>query len=282
MLFTRSKQNYQNIKKNVSVVKQQPLLFNRSIKYKNTHHNIIKNQQVINYNTNKSKIPLHVYQTWFTKKLPKHMQNNIDYMKKINPEFTFHLYDDKDCRDFIEKYFDRVVVNAFDKLKPGAYKADLWRLCIMYIHGGIYLDIKLLCVNGFKLCYLTDGEHYVKDRDKPLSIYNALMVCLKNNSFIYECIQKICFNVMTDYYGKSSLSITGPILLGETIIQKKYQLPIDLIHKRNNNNDGFIIYNEKIIMRTEYPEYFKERTECYKKIHTKRYKQLWDEKNIYN
>jgi mannosyltransferase OCH1-like enzyme len=228
-------------------------------------------------------IPLNVYQTWFTKDLPKYMQKNLNYMKKINPEFVFHLYDDKDCRDFIEKYFDPVVVDAFDKLKPGAYKADLWRLCILYIYGGIYLDIKLVCINGFKLISLTGSEHYVKDRPKPFSIYNALMVCRKGNNFLHYSIQQICYNVVTEYYGKSSLDVTGPVLLGNIILKKKYNLIVDLIHIRNiDDKDGYILYNGNRIMKTEYAQYFKERIQCYDKINTKRYVDLWNEKNIYN
>ena len=33
------------------------------------------------------------------------------------------------CRDFIQKHFNMETLWAFDKLKPGAYKADLWRYC---------------------------------------------------------------------------------------------------------------------------------------------------------
>jgi mannosyltransferase OCH1-like enzyme len=278
MLFTRSKQFYPTIKNNHSTIKKPSFLFKKNVIVNNN----IKHEN-INTNIVKPIIPLNVYQTWFTKDLPKYMQKNINYMKKINPEFTFHLYDDKDCRDFIETYFDQVVVDTFDKLKPGAYKADLWRLCVLYIHGGIYLDIKLVCINGFKLISLTGSEHYVKDRPEPLSIYNALMVCTKGNRFLHYSIQQICYNVMINYYGNSSLDITGPVLLGNIIIKKKYHLIIDLIHIRSTDDkDGYILYNGHRIMKTEYAQYFKERTTCYDKINTKRYTDLWKEKDVYN
>ena len=55
------------------------------------------------------------------------------------------------CREFIKNNFDLDILNAYDILKPGAFKADLWRCCILYIYGGIYLDIKYGCFAGFKL-----------------------------------------------------------------------------------------------------------------------------------
>ena len=69
------------------------------------------------------------------------------------------------CRDFIAKHFSEEVVYTFDKLKPGAYKADLWRYCVMYITGGIYLDIKMCPVNGFRFDYLLKIINYLfKDK----------------------------------------------------------------------------------------------------------------------
>ena len=46
---------------------------------------------------------------------------------------------------------------------PGAYKADLWRYCILYIYGGIYIDIKLEPINGFRFRELLDKEYFVLD-----------------------------------------------------------------------------------------------------------------------
>jgi mannosyltransferase OCH1-like enzyme len=89
----------------------------------------------------KAVIPLKLFQTWHTLDLPPNMKQNVKRLQRENPEFEYFLYDDKMCRKFIKEHFHEEVVFAFDKLKPGAYKADLWRYCVLYIHGGIYLDI---------------------------------------------------------------------------------------------------------------------------------------------
>ena len=87
-------------------------------------------------------IPLNIYQTWHTKDLPPLMRNAVNKIIRMNPRFNYKLFDDNDCRNFIKDNFNEDVLNAFDTLIPGAYKADLWRYCILYKNGGVYLDIK--------------------------------------------------------------------------------------------------------------------------------------------
>ena len=223
-------------------------------------------------------VPLKIYQTWSTKELPFKMNKVVETLKKQNPRFEHYLFDDNDCRNFIKDNFRQEVLNAYDSLIPGAYKADLWRYCVLFINGGIYLDIKFQCVNGFKLIELTENNHFVLDRLPPLTIYNALMVSVKGNPFLLMAINKIVDNVKNKYYGSNALSPTGPQMLGNLILNKKLKVNSDLIYYKDG---GFIIYKNRFIISTEYPEYNNERTAYYKSINTKRYNHLWDERNIY-
>ena len=225
-----------------------------------------------------SLIPLNIFQTWITKDLPPKMRENVERLKQQNPRFTHHLFDNNDCREFIKDNFDSEVLNAYDTLIPGAYKADLWRLCVLYIHGGIYMDIKLNCINGFKLIELTEKNHYVKDRLQPLSIYNALMACQQNSPFLIKSIYRIVSNVQKRFYGTNALEPTGPLLLGKIIRRNKLFDKVDLFHYKDG---GFIIYKNRFVISTEYPEYNHERNQMYSMLNTKRYDQLWNERSIY-
>lgn len=103
----------------------------------------------INSNLN-IEIPNNIFQTWQDKKLPPLMYLAIQNIKKLNPRFKYYLFDDDECREFIKNNFYIDFLNAYDNLIPGAYKADLWRYCILYKKGGIYLDVKYTPINGFK------------------------------------------------------------------------------------------------------------------------------------
>ena len=200
-----------------------------------------------NYN---SIIPLNIYQTWHTKNLPINMFRSINQIKNNNPAFKYHLFDDNDCREFIKNNFPVAVLKAFDKLIPGAYKADLWRYCILYKKGGIYLDIKYTTVNNFKFINLSEKEHLVLDIDGN-NIYNALMVCLPNNKLLYKAINQIVYNTNNNYYGKSSLDPTGPGLLSKLITADEINYMIDMKHKVlfNDLKYRIILFNNYLIIK---------------------------------
>jgi mannosyltransferase OCH1-like enzyme len=219
-------------------------------------------------------VPLKVYMTWGTKILPPKMQQNLEKLKSDNPAFEFILYDDDDCKKFLVENFDERVIWAFNKLVPGAYKADLWRLCILYKNGGFYLDIKENCLNGFKLIELSESEHFVWDRP-PNHILNALMVCKSGNKFLEKCIEEIIKNIKNNYYGPGCLWPTGPGLLGKVAMENNFNINIDL---RLPQHGEFILYKGVAIMRG-YDGYVEERANFGK---TKHYGYLWDQKKIYN
>ena len=81
----------------------------------------------------KPSYPRKVFQTWGSKDLPPKMKENLEKLKQQNPEFEFFLFDDDERREFIATHFEKDVLEAYDTLLPGAYKADLWRYCIFMV-----------------------------------------------------------------------------------------------------------------------------------------------------
>jgi hypothetical protein len=68
----------------------------------------------------------------------------FDRWKNLNPEYNIDFSLDNDCIDFLKNNFNHYVANLFKVIKVGMYKADLWRLCKLYIHGGVYADVDLV------------------------------------------------------------------------------------------------------------------------------------------
>ena len=223
--------------------------------------------------------PPHLYTCWHTRELPPIMKQNYDYLVSVNPEISFHLYDENDCRQFIQDNFEEEILDTYNKLIPCSYKSDLWRFCILYIHGGIYMDIKFRCVNGFKIISLTEKEYFVRDRPDNC-VYTALIVTLPKNEIMLKCINKIVENVKNNYYGENPLYPTGPALLGSFFDKNQIKI-LDLNFKNtyieNIIDKYYIVYYDRIIL-TYYNEYREEQSKYQKNKH---YSQLWEEKNIY-
>ena len=62
----------------------------------------------------------------------------------LNLEYAIDFSMDVDCIKFLESEFNRNIAELFIYIPRGMYKADLWRLCKLYIHGGVYADIDLV------------------------------------------------------------------------------------------------------------------------------------------
>ena len=228
-----------------------------------------------NIMTNNINIPTNIFQTWHTKNLPPLMQKAVQQVKTFNPRFKHYLFDDNDCREFIRNNFSEEILNAYDRLIPGAYKADLWRYCVLYKLGGIYLDIKYKPINGFKFINLLEREHFVYDTNN-IDIYNALMICSPGNQILLNAINKVVENVKNNFYGSSFLEPTGPKMLTDCISDKSY---IDLNHKElNGNSDYKIIYYRGYPVLKSYNGHHRERERFSIKEH---YAILWKNKNIY-
>jgi len=220
-------------------------------------------------------IPLIIYQTWHTKELPAEMRESVNQIKKAAPEFSYMLFDDVDCLEFIQEYFPCNVVDAYNRLIPGAYKADLWRYCVLYVTGGIYIDIKYRPVPSFKLIQLTKSEHFVNDLQdayvKVDGVYNGVMICKPQNIALLKCINEIVYNVNVSFYGRSPLEPTGPILL------RKHNKFTDMQLKLNSLEQLQIFLNNNLILYS-YMSYRKEQRTFEIFPH---YSRLWLAKSIY-
>ncbi len=225
--------------------------------------------------TNKKNIPYKIFQTWETLDLPPNMKLNVQKLKESQPDFEHYLFDDNMCQNYINKnatQIDNDVYQAYMDLIPGAFRADLWRLCVLYLEGGVYMDIKMSFVDGFvdgfDLKTLCDKNHFVRDIKKSGSgIYNAFMISEPKNPQILMAIKQIILNVKKRFYGTGVLTITGPTFLKNIITDD-----VDMDHIPSH-----IKYGDKIVIKNEYSEYRSEQ----KKSRLPRYQKLYKLHRVY-
>lgn len=63
--------------------------------------------------------------------------------KKLNPDFIITLSDETMKRTFLQTGYPKIYTDIFDFLEDGPIKADFWRVCILFRHGGVYCDIDI-------------------------------------------------------------------------------------------------------------------------------------------
>ena len=168
-------------------------------------------------------IPKKIFQTWETNKVPSGMYDAAHTWIDKNPDWEYHFFDNKACRDFIKEHFPKKVLDAYDALIPGAYKADLWRYCVLYIHGGVYCDIKQeLLINLNKV--ISSDVEFLSIKDRNLTnfefsgyIYQAFICAKPKHPFLKNAIEMIINNCDNGFYGNDALCPTGPALLGKAL-----------------------------------------------------------------
>jgi hypothetical protein len=226
-----------------------------------------------------SGVPLVIYESWHSNSVPEKMKENIYKLIDKNPEFDYYLYSDEKCREFISNNYTIDVVNAFDMLRPGAYKSDLWRYCILYKNGGVYLDIKFFSLVPLINLIRTNPIIYVKDMSPPC-IYNAFMVSTPQNEIFKYCIDNILNSCKFKLYKNGSLNITGPCLLGKIMLENngaEYIAKIKFKHKVSGFRQKQILFNNKLILQS-YKEYNLDQQSSEK---TEHYSILWKKRQVY-
>ena len=152
--------------------------------------------------------------------LPEYLATCVAQVKKLYPEFEYHLYNQETLRQFIADHFDASVVSAFDTLKPYAYKADLGKYCLLYALGGWYFDISVKLVNTVSV---PDDINLLAFRDIQQNSKTswacgvAIMYAKPNNPVFQTAIDLVLANCQNHYYGINPLCTTGPVLFGQAL-----------------------------------------------------------------
>jgi mannosyltransferase OCH1-like enzyme len=91
-------------------------------------------------------IPQIIWQT-YKSSLPPHASiESIQSWLKKNPHYAWYYFDDAKCNQFIRDHFDDEFYIMYNSLPFGVMKADVWRVAIVYVYGGIYTDIDTICL----------------------------------------------------------------------------------------------------------------------------------------
>lgn len=175
------------------------------------------------------------------------------------PDYEQVIYDDSKIEAFIEENYSKRIYKAYMKINPdyGPAKADLFRMLIIYLNGGIYLDMKscpkkhlsqILDQTKLNVSRWTDlplggitNINFSYIVDSKFGEYQNWHICSpKGNPILKRVIQQIvsnieCGNRNNEYFCKGNLSIvvfTGPVTYSLVLNQyadEKYIKTLDKI-----------------------------------------------------
>ena len=126
------------------------------------------------------RIPRIIHQTYYetltTSRYP-HLQRLQNSWKASGWDYRF--YSDNDCHEYIQRNYPSRFVEAYDAILPGAFKADFFRLLVLFKDGGIYSDVDVQLETDLDRFITMDLSLFVP-RDVPLDNWPSSNYCLWN------------------------------------------------------------------------------------------------------
>lgn len=104
---------------------------------------------------------------------------------------------------------------CYDKIVPNAYKADLFRYAVVYVHGGCYADIGFIFIRSYRF-FIRSDDAFVSTPDAAppqIGINSAFFCASQRHPILALAIEKIVRRVQESDYGASPIDVTGPRLL---------------------------------------------------------------------
>ena len=218
------------------------LIYNYNFNIVIDNENNIKND----CNEIKNDIPKKIFIT--NKSLDDIPKNIFENIKNINKNYEIYFFDDEDCYNFLNNFFNKDYAILFKNIKQGPIKSDFWRLCVLYVFGGIYFDIDIKHIE--KIDNIIENNLYFSSvlSASDDHIFQAFIACTAKNNIIKECInyfinkniKRISINNNIQYWGENGLTGT-------------WDMYYILKNKINNIKEGYyFINNNKIKILKEY------------------------------
>lgn len=168
------------------------------------------------------KIPRNIFQTWETKNVSNGFNILMQTWKYNNPHYAHFLFDCNEREKFIKENFNDNIYQAYCRIIPGAFKADLWRYCILFIYGGVYVDIDTICLNSID-SFLDENIEFMTTIDLNNCLYygtynlsNGFIASVPGHQILIDCIKRIVYNVENNIVPFSNLDFSGPGILGKS------------------------------------------------------------------
>lgn len=179
-----------------------------------------------------------VFQTWKTKKLPKHLQKLYNKWDGLCKKYGYEhiLYTDEDLRNFVKDNFPQYL-QLYDSFTNPLERVDFARYVILYVHGGVYSDLDVmplkpidrwLSMNRIVLGTEPKEHRELLYKDKKVVLCNAFMISppkqeiwknlLEYIASNYKPYSRVVYNTgpmaMTNFYDAYPFQFKNVIILG--------------------------------------------------------------------
>lgn len=193
-------------------------------------------------------IEKNIFQSWWTKnKIHPIIQLQIYKLKKMNPEYTYYLYDDNDMDNFVNTHFKGEIANCYNRLNIIVAKVDFWRYLVLYKYGGIYLDMDSNIERPLGELITDEDQAIITAEDHPNTFVQWALIFSKEHPILKKTIELICDNIKKNSYPNDIHKMTGPTVYSKAINIIHHEIFNENINHENIQNNTDITYKSNNI-----------------------------------
>ncbi len=171
--------------------------------------------------SNRSLIKRTIWQTNFSNKctLPVYVNYLFNRLMSLNCDYYYVSTEDRE--EYLKNNATKEVYDAYKRLNNGAAQADLWRLVVLYIEGGVYMDIDATLVWPLdKLIAEEDKAIYIKI-DNNSRFTNYFIASAPQNKNLEKIIEKVVVNIENYEPSMGVYYSTGPGVFDDLLTDEK-------------------------------------------------------------
>ncbi|WP_177195710.1 glycosyltransferase family 32 protein [Salegentibacter agarivorans] len=177
-------------------------------------------------------IPKIIHITYKEKKVPEKFQKTYQSIKTNHPDWDIKFYDDSDIKHIIQKEFP-ILLKIYESYPINIQRIDLFRVLIVYLKGGFYLDLDMHSFKSLnELCsfdlVLAEEIVYTKPQDKRFNftgirqIGNYMFGSKPKHPFWVELIKEMINRCDQKIIHECDvLESTGPGVLSDVFFEKQ-------------------------------------------------------------
>lgn len=144
-------------------------------------------------------IPSKLIQSWKSRDaVPDRIFEGI---RKYAPEFEHVFFSDEDVVTFLSQNYPSSIMDTYNSTPNAAHRADLFRYCYLYMHGGVWLDIKTVLIRPLREIFTSPRSIYtVKSIMKyktENTCYQGILAVPPRTPFMHDMIVSFVSSLMS-------------------------------------------------------------------------------------
>lgn len=134
------------------------------------------------------RIPKILHQTYRDNhSIPWQWQQASNSCRTLHSNYQYRFWNDIDARHLIENELPDLLP-TFDSYPYDIQRADVIRLVVLYVYGGIYLDLDIICLQSLDQLLKYD---FIVPRTSPVGLSNDVIISKARHPFLLQLLENL-------------------------------------------------------------------------------------------